>query len=100
MGIGRIVRGQTIDWPAAFYEDEAQTIPMDCTGAAVSITKNSTGAVVVASWLDQAQGKWKIHIDPAETNKMKPGRFGTFRVKLVKADNREIVYPDTDILVV
>lgn len=96
----RIVRGQTVDWPSAFYDDDAETIPMDCTGATVSIVRNSTGAVITVAWLDQAQGKFNIHIDPLESKKMKVGRFGTFRVCLVKADGREIVYPDTDILVV
>jgi hypothetical protein len=100
MATAKIVRGQTVDWLAAFWEDDAETIPMNCVGATVSIVRNSTGAVIVASWLDQAQGKWKIHIDPLETKKMKPGRFGTFRVCLVKADGREIVYPDTDVLVI
>jgi hypothetical protein len=95
----RIVRGQTVDWPAAFWEDDAETIPMDCTGAVVSIVRNSTGAIITTEWLDQSQGKWAIHIDPLQTKKMKAGRFGTFRVCLVKADGREIVYPDTDILV-
>lgn len=97
---GVIIRGQSVSWPMAFYDDDAETVPLDCTGATISVVQNTTGATITTQWTDQVNGKAKLLISSAETMKMKPGRFGTFRVKLgahpVKGD---VVYPNTDLLV-
>jgi hypothetical protein len=96
---GVIVRGQSVNWPMSFWDDDAETVPLDCTDAVLSIIQNSTGAVITPVWTDQVTGKAKLQIASTETRKMKPGRFGTFRVKLTHPDLGDIVYPNADLLV-
>jgi hypothetical protein len=95
----KIIRGQSVGWPMAFWLDDAETQPKDCTGATLSIVQNSTGAVITTAWTSIGTGKAKLLIDQAETLKMQTGRFGTFRVKLAEATGDVTVYPNADLLV-
>jgi hypothetical protein len=94
-----VVRGQSVEWPMEFFEDEAETIPKDCTGAVISITDNSTGAVWTTQWTDQANGKAELNCTPVETRKMKTGRFGKFNVFLIAADGAVLPFGTVELLV-
>jgi hypothetical protein len=96
---GVIIRGQSVDWPLSFWEDDAETIPLDCTGATLAIVHNSMGILVTAAFTDAPNGKGRIVMSSSETPKLKTGRFGTFRVKLSHPTLGDVVYPSADILV-
>ncbi|TMJ19022.1 MAG: hypothetical protein E6G92_04210 [Alphaproteobacteria bacterium] len=59
-------RGETPEWALAFYQDNARTLALDCTGGTLEVIATDLPFPPALAWDDRAGGRARLSISEAQ----------------------------------
>lgn len=81
-----ITRGQSVNWPLFFWDDDTNTMPADTSGCVLTVYRNTMSATPTIVEVDQTLGQYQLLMSDEETKKLKAGGSWGFHIR--------IEYPD------
>lgn len=94
--------GETPSWAIDLFDDDEETIPLDCTGATLEVVWTDLGFTPAITWIDRAAGRATLSMTSDQTEDLCRRRRYALRFRLELPgvpEPEEIIYDDTPVLV-
>jgi hypothetical protein len=91
--------GETPSWAIDLFEDDAETIPLDCTGATLAVVETDLGFTPAVAWRDRGTGTATLSMTTNQTGTLQRRRRYWLRLRLDLPGNQVIIPDDIPVLV-